>query len=169
MKMSRRAQRMERTYRRHKSSTQLNLVSLMDIFTILVFFLLINTSEVEVLPSTKAIRLPESSAQERPREAVTVMVTGTDILVMGRKVAEVAAALASEEPHIPALQERLERLAANRRLPQQAGGPLPEVNILADKQTPYRLLRKIMLSCTRAHYGQVSLAVLQKSESGAGG
>ncbi len=157
MKMSRRAQRMERTYRRHKGSTQLNLVSLMDIFTILVFFLLVNASEIEVLPSTKSIKLPESIAEQRPRETVTVMVTGEAILVMGRKVADVDAVLASDAAHVPALQERLELLARNRR-----PGDRPEVNIMADRKTPYRLLRKIMLSCTRAQYGQVSLAVLQK-------
>ncbi len=159
MKMSRRAQRMERTYRRHKGSTQLNLVSLMDIFTILVFFLLVNASEIEVLPSTKSIKLPESIAEQRPRETVTVMVTGEAILVMGRKVADVDTVLASDTAHVPALQERLEQLARNRR---PGAGDRPEVNIMADRKTPYRLLRKIMLSCTRAQYGQVSLAVLQK-------
>ncbi len=159
MKMSRRAQRMERTYKRHKGGTQLNLVSLMDIFTILVFFLLVNASEVEVLPSTRSIKLPESLSQQRPRETVTVMVSEQAIMVMGHKVAGVAQALDNGQAFIPALQERLEALA-RRRL--KAAGERPEVNILADKRTPYRLLRKIMLSCTRAQYGQVSLAVLQK-------
>ncbi len=163
MKMSRRAQRMERTYKRHKGGTQLNLVSLMDIFTILVFFLLVNASDVEVLPSTKAIKLPESVAQQHPREAVTVMVSERAILVMGHKVAGVAEALDNGQAFIPALQERLEVLASRRRA---ADEERPEVNILADKQTPYRLLRKIMLSCTRARYGQVSLAVLQKYSAG---
>ncbi len=164
MKMSRRAQRMERTYKRHKGSTQLNLVSLMDIFTILVFFLLVNASEVEVLPSTKAIKLPESIAQQHPREAVTVMVSERAILVMGHKVADVAEALDNGRAFIPALQERLEVLAGRRQ--RTADEERPEVNILADKHTPYRLLRKIMLSCTRAQYGQVSLAVLQKYSDG---
>ncbi len=165
MKMSRRAQRMERTYKRHKGGTQLNLVSLMDIFTILVFFLLVNASEVEVLPNTKSVKLPESIAEQRPRQAVTVMVTDRAILVMGRKVAEVASVLDDGQAYIPALQERLENLA-RRRL--GAEEERPEVNIMADKGTPYRLLRKVMLSCTRARYGQVSLAVLQKYPEGEG-
>lgn len=162
MKMSRRAKRMERTYKRHKGSTQLNLVSLMDIFTILVFFLLVNSSDVEVLPSTKSIKLPESYAEKPPAEAVTVMVTDKMILVQGRKVISVQEAIENELTDIPALQEVLERIAANTIRPTTEETLRPEVNILADKRTPYRLLKKIMLTSSKAKYGQVSLAVIQK-------
>src|SRR5512138_1138557 len=94
MKMSRRARRMERHHRRHGAAAGLNLVSLMDIFTILVFFLLVNSAEVELLPSTRAIELPESIAEQKPRETVVVMVTDTDILVQGERVASLQEALA---------------------------------------------------------------------------
>ena len=53
MVRSGRAKRMEKHHKRNKSTAALNLVSLMDIFTILVFFLLVNSSDVETLPSTK--------------------------------------------------------------------------------------------------------------------
>ena len=69
-----RAARMERHHKRHKRSTALNLVSLMDIFTILVFFLLVNSSEVQTLPNAKDLVLPESVAEERARETVVVLV-----------------------------------------------------------------------------------------------
>ena len=70
MVKSARAKRMEKHHRRHKSGTALNLVSLMDIFTILVFFLLVSSSEVEVLPNAKDIQLPEAIAQEKAKETV---------------------------------------------------------------------------------------------------
>ena len=77
MQMSRRALRMERHHKRMKrSGSGLNLVSMMDIFTILVFFLLVSSGETEVLPNPKDIQLPESMALERARETVVVMVTG---------------------------------------------------------------------------------------------
>ena len=77
MQMSRRALRMERHHKRTKrSGSGLNLVSMMDIFTILVFFLLVSSGETEVLPNPKDIQLPESAALERARETVVVMVTG---------------------------------------------------------------------------------------------
>ena len=62
MKQSRRARRMERHHKRHKGTPSFNLVSLMDIFTILVFFLLVNSGEGEVLPSTKNVDLVDGIA-----------------------------------------------------------------------------------------------------------
>ena len=63
-----RAARMSRHHKRRKQGAGLNLVSMMDIFTILVFFLLVNSSEVEVLPNTDSVQLPESIAETNPRE-----------------------------------------------------------------------------------------------------
>ena len=77
MQMSQRARRMERRNDRGKKSAGLNLVSLMDIFTILVFFLLVNSGQVETLPNAKDIKLPESIAEQKSRETVIVTVTIT--------------------------------------------------------------------------------------------
>ena len=60
MVKSARAKRMEKHHKRHGKNVGLNLVSLMDIFTILVFFLLVNSSDVETLPNAKDLQLPES-------------------------------------------------------------------------------------------------------------
>lgn len=165
MKMSRRAMRMERSHKKHKSVVALNMVSLMDIFTILVFFLLVNSSEVDVLPNSKTIQLPESIAEERPRENVIVMITEHEILVRGDKIADVAQILGDDtSTGIPALQQALEAIAA-RRLRADQDGAGPEVTIMGEKEIPYRLLKKVMLACTQAKYGQVSFAVMQKNET----
>jgi biopolymer transport protein TolR len=68
------------THRRLGRNAGLNLVSLMDIFTILVFFLLVNSTDAESLPSAKSIKLPESVAQQKPKETLIIMVTNTDIV-----------------------------------------------------------------------------------------
>jgi len=151
---------MERHHKRHLRQSPLNLVSLMDIFTILVFFLLVNSSDVEVLPNSKAIELPQSVAAKKPRETVVVMITDKDILVQGRRVASVVDSLKGGRKDIPDLEKAL-RMLADRML-LKAPGSLPEVTIMGDRKTPYRLMRKVMLSCTNARYGKVSLAVLQK-------
>jgi len=152
--------------RNHKKNrgVGLNLVSLMDIFTILVFFLLVSSSEVEVLPNNKAVHLPQSIAEEKPRETVIVTITGDDILVQGRAVASVAAARAAKGGLIEPLRAALVD-QAGRTLRRQEGGEAvaPEVTIVGDKAIPYHLLKKVMATCTRADYGAISLAVLQKS------
>lgn len=167
--MSRRAARMERHHRRHQAATGLNLVSLMDIFTILVFFLLVNSSEVELLPSTRSIELPESIAEQKPREAVVVMVTDTDILVQGERVASLQAALADGETDIAPLTQALAGLAARGGSRGEAANvPGPEATVMAARTLPYSVIRRVMLSCAEAGYGQVSFAVLQRAAGNEG-
>jgi len=141
----------------------LNLVSLMDIFTILVFFLLVSSGEVESLPSPRDVRLPESTADTPSRETVVVLVTADDVLVQGELVARVADVLADDEIVIPRLKAALEAQTA-RMIRADAAEDVAsrEVTIMGDKALPYRLLKKIMATCTEADYGRVSLAVLQK-------
>ena len=164
MAKSARAKRMEKHHRRHKGAGALNLVSLMDIFTILVFFLLVNSSDVQTLPNAKDLKLPESIAEKKPEENVVVLVGKTDILVQGKPVAKIADVMAIQGNDIPALREAL--LSQNDRvLRREARDDIAgrEVTIMGDKDISYRLLKKIMATCTASDYGQISLAVLQKS------
>jgi len=164
MKQSRRARRMERHHKRHKGTPSFNLVSLMDIFTILVFFLLVNSGEGEVLPSTKNVDLPESIAEQKPRQNVVVMVTERDILVQGNRIALLKDVNSSDRLLIYPLKVALEtqnkrRLRENRPAKMKP----PEVTIMGNKEIPYRLLKKVMATCTEAGFGKISLAVLQKA------
>jgi biopolymer transport protein TolR len=164
MKQSRRAKRMERHHKRHKGAPGFNLVSLMDIFTILVFFLLVNSGEGEVLPSTKSVELPESVAEQKPRENVVVMITERDILVQGTRVATIDELKAGAGLPIAALRQALEAQNQRRILLDTEGKKVPpEVTIMGSKDIPYQLLKKVMASCTEAGYGKISLAVLQKT------
>jgi biopolymer transport protein ExbD len=164
MKQSRRARRMQRNHIRHKRAPAFNLVSLMDIFTILVFFLLVNSSDGEVLPSTRSVELPESIAEQKPRQNVVVMVTQRDILVQGSAIARVSSVTSSDVLVIDSLRLALE--AQNQRRILQGNTDsvaAPEVTIMGSKEIPYTLLKKVMATCTEAGYGKISLAVMQKA------
>jgi biopolymer transport protein TolR len=167
MKFMGRAARMERHHKRHKRGSAINLVSMMDIFTILVFFLLVNSSEVEVLPNAKDIRLPDSTAEEKARESVVVLVTDTQLLVQGRPVADVAAVIKSNDVIIPELRAALEAQTGRALLADTGDDAVAEreVTIMGDKEIPYSLLKKVMATCTAAEYGRLSLAVLQKADN----
>ena len=164
MQMSQRAKRMERRNERGKRNIALNLVSLMDIFTILVFFLLVSSSEVEVLPNAKDLQLPESIAEQRARENVIVMVTDEHVLVQGAVVASVDQVMAQRSIIIEGLENAL-RQQTDRVLRKQAMADIAdrEVTIMGDKELPYRLLKRVMATCTAADYGRISLAVMQRS------
>ncbi len=167
MKASRRAKRMSRHHARSKRNVGLNMVSLMDIFTILVFFLLISSSAVKDLPNAKQIQLPESIAEQLPKETVVIMVSDRDIVVQGRKVADVSRVMKSADGEIKSLKEELIRLAGRKlnQAPQSDGKPVVrEITILGDKSIPFQLLKRIMLTCTRASYSNISLAVMRKTE-----
>ena len=164
MRKSARATRMERRHDRGKQGTALNLVSLMDIFTILVFFLLVNSSDVEVLPNAKEIQLPESIAEEKAKETVVILIGDEDIIVQGTPVAKVAEVMARNGNDIPELRQAL--LSQNDRvLRREAADDIAgrEVTIMGDRDISYRLLKKVIATCTESEYGQISLAVLQKS------
>jgi biopolymer transport protein ExbD len=155
---------MDRHHKRGRLGGALNLVSLMDIFTILVFFLLVNSSDVEVLPNAKDIQLPESIAEEKAKETVVILIGDDDIIVQGVPVARVADVMKRNGNDIPELRQAL--LSQNDRvLRREAQDDIAgrEVTILGDKDIPYRLLKKVMATCTESEYGRISLAVLQKS------
>ena len=164
MVKSARARRMEKHHKRNKGAGALNLVSLMDIFTILVFFLLVNSSDVQTLPNAKDLKLPESIAEKKPEENVVVLIGKTDILVQGKPVARIADVMAIKGNDIPELREALQS-QNDRVLRREANDDIAgrEVTIMGDKEIPYRLLKKVMATCTESDYGQISLAVLQKS------
>ena len=150
---------------RNVSLLDLNLVSLIDIFTILIFFLLSNSADVEILPSNKAVKLPESTAEKKPSETVVVMVTPSDILVQGRKVAQVADVMGLEDDLIEPLKAELDLQAGRQVIRRENEAHTKTVTIMGDKQIPYRLLRKVMITCARANFSQVSFAVLRKNEA----
>jgi len=159
--LSRKAKRMEKHHKR-KAMGGLNLISLMDIFTILVFFLLVNSQEVETLPNAKDIQLPESYAEERARENVVVMITDEHILVQGKSVATMDEVLQEKGVVIAGLEHAL-RLQTENRLRKGTNASIEdrEVTIMGDRELPYNLLKRVMASCTAADYGRISLAVTQ--------
>jgi biopolymer transport protein ExbD len=164
MVKSARAKRMDKHHARNKGAVALNLVSLMDIFTILVFFLLVNSSDVETLPNAKDLQLPESIAEKKAKETVVILIGEVDILVQGTVIAKVADVMATKGNDIPALRQAL-KSQNDRVLRRAAQDDIAgrEVTIMGDKDIPYRLLKKVMATCTESDYGQISLAVLQRS------
>jgi biopolymer transport protein TolR len=149
---------------RHGSGLDMNLVSLIDIFTILIFFLMSSTG-VELLTSSRAVQLPQSTAQQAPRETVVVTVTAQEIVVDGRRVASVADALAQDGDLIAGLKAELDQQAQRQTIRQSTAAQAKALTIMGDRQIPYRLLRKVMVTAAQADFSDVSFAVAQKGAS----
>lgn len=162
MKSSRRIRRMTR----NKSAVpKLQLTSLMDVFTTLVFFLVLNSgSAVETVQQPKEITLPRSVVEQKPRETVVVMVGRDVVLVQGVPVARVADIEASPDGAIEPISARLAELRESViGLSTQTIAESQEVTVLADKSVPFHVLKKVMATCTGQGYTRVSLAVVQKA------
>jgi biopolymer transport protein ExbD len=160
MRNSRRIKRMSRNRVKIK---KMNLTSLMDVFTILVFFLLINSGSVELLETPKDVKLPESREESKPRETVVIFVSRENVLVQGKIVAYVDDILESQAGTMGPITARLAELKENIVGPStMTVAKSQEVTILADKSVPFVVVRKIMSACTVEGYENVSLAVIQK-------
>jgi len=164
--------RIKKHRQRAHHGSHMALVPFIDMLTMLVVFLLLHSSDAEILPNTKNIQIPESIADLKPHETVTIMVTKDELLVNGRivgKVAEVAA-LPADKMIIPDLQaalkeqnDRIQRETAKEDLAER------EITIMGDKGTPFSVLKRVMATATASDYGKVSLAVIQRErEAGAG-
>lgn len=156
MKQSRRALRKIRRAKKGTAVASINLVSMIDIFTILVIYLLVNTAAVQIA-GAEQVALPRSIAQDPPRETVSIIVSVDDVLVDGEPVMKTAEVAEAPAP-LPALLDRI--LAESPRTPSQAPGTgRGEVNILADKTIEYSVLKKIMATCAKADFEKISLGV----------
>jgi biopolymer transport protein ExbD len=163
MNTSRRIARMTR----YKSAVpKLQLTSLMDVFTTLVFFLVVNSgSAVETLQQPRQITLPESVVEAKPRETVVIFVGKDEVLVQGVPVARVADIQATEYADIEPIRARLAELSESViGLSTQAVADSREVTVLADKSVPFSVLKRVLATCTGQGYTRVSLAVVQKYE-----
>jgi len=161
VKKSRRIKRMSRN---RTTVAKISLTSLMDVFTILVFFLLVNSASTEVLETPKRITLPDSVVEEKPRETVVIFISPTEVTVQGEVVVRVVDILNSRAQNIEPIGERLSRL--NEKiigLNTKKVAESQEVTILADKTVPFSVVKKVMSTCTSQGYGRISLAVLQRA------
>jgi len=165
MKSTRRMQRMARN--RHKRLPGMNLTSLMDVFTILVFFLLVNSSSSEVLAPPKNITLPDSVVETKPKETVVILVSEETIMVQGEVVVTVEDVVNSKQDAIIEISNKLESVKQNIiGVSTKTVAKSREVTILSHKKVPFKVLRKVMSSCTFAGYENISLAVIQKAKQG---
>jgi biopolymer transport protein ExbD len=150
--------------RNRATVTKMNLTSLMDVFTILVFFLLVNSATTEVLETPKQITLPASVVEEKPRETVVIFISPNEVTVQGESVVLVEDILAMAGQDIPAISKRLAEVSSNiigfkTRIVAES----QEVTILADRSVPFSVVKKVMSTCTSQGFGRISLAVLKKT------
>lgn len=161
------AKRAQRKFRIAGREVEMNVVSLIDIFAILVFYLLVNALAVEILPSPNALKLPQSIVKEEPKQTTIIVVSKNDILVDNVRIMGTDEAQAVDASFLPALKAELLRAPLMRVAGADATSVTRgDVNIMADKAIPYQVLKKVMATCTEARFAKISLAVIEKKRGG---
>ena len=156
--------RIKRHRERRHGGSHYALIPFIDMMTILVVFLLAHTAEVDILPNTKNIQIPQSLSERKPSAAVVVMITKDSVYVDGVLVGSLQAVVANQGPFFAPLKTAL--MAQNdRSLRGQTDIAKREVTIMGDKSTPYSVLKKIMMTCSEAEYGKVSFAVVERERA----
>lgn len=147
----------------HRAEAELNLIPLIDILSVMVAFLLVYSTNVEIVQNAKGIAIPQSSSESQPKQSVVVMVTKDQLFVQGELITTVEEIRASTEPSVDPLRAVLERpmLTGDQAATEEAMASR-EITVLADKGLPYAVLKKVMSTCTAASYGKISLAVIEK-------
>ena len=160
----RNTRRIKRMSRNRLKITKMNLTSLMDVFTILVFFLLVNSGSVEVVEAPKDVKLPESRVESKPRETVVISISAEEVLVQGKLVAFVEDIINNKEHAIDPINARLAELKESViGINTKNVAASQEVTILADRSVPFTVVKTVMSTCTAEGYENVSLAVIQKA------
>ena len=160
----RNTRRLKRMSRNRVKITKMNLTSLMDVFTILVFFLLVNSGSVEVMEAPKEMTLPESRIEAKPRETVVIFISRDEVTVQGESVVLVSEIQNANGQDIAPIGERLEEVSESIiGLRTQIVAESKEVTILADRSVPFNVIKKVMSTCTSRGFERISLAVLQKA------
>jgi biopolymer transport protein ExbD len=151
----------------------LSLVALMDVFTILVFFFLAHSTDVTPQGFDELLHLPESVADQQPRDTTMVTITSDFIMLDGQQITTTEAAMQTPASEVTTLQAALQAQLAAGNSESVAGMSrdgttediMRELTIMADKSIPFELLNRVMRSCARAGFGNISLSVQQRPET----
>lgn len=153
--------RMEARTRASARIRGVNLIPLLDIFTILLLFFLVQAGDPsETLPVLENLRLPFSQAEQAPHRDLLIAIDGEQVLLEGRPVIRVADVAGAEGDLIQPLADALEGFLREARAAAGSGARLRgEVTIMGDREIPFAVLRRVMYTCAARHFGHISLAV----------
>ncbi len=138
------------------------LTSLMDIFIVLVLYLLVNQAGGVSLEPPDHVVLPDSGVDTLPRQSIVITLSERDVRIQGEPVVSMSDVVASNEIEIAPIRQAIERIKAEAEKRQDQAGVFTEVTVVADRRVPFKVLKKVMLSSSNAGYGKISFAVNQK-------
>lgn len=144
----------------------LMLTSLVDMFTIIVIFLLMNFSaNGEVLYLSKDIKLPDAYHGAMLERAPVISVSGDAVTFDGRMLLNTGDLLKGDVLNVPELEDALRE---ERRRYEQIHQNDPDhpfrglVNVQADRRIPFKVIKRVMFACNQSGFGNINFAALSR-------
>ncbi|MCK6550862.1 biopolymer transporter ExbD [Myxococcota bacterium] len=141
---------------------ELLLTPLIDMFVILVVFLIMNFSATgELVQISKEIRLPVAETVSELDRAPIIQISANTVAIEGVKVGESEEILKDPDLRIPGLTDKLQEM---RKVDEMMHPGMPfrgEIIINCDKEIDFKLVRKVMFAASDAGYTKFNYAVLK--------
>ena len=148
----------------------LMLTSLVDMFTIIVIFLLMNFSaNGEVLYLSKDIKLPDAYHGAQLERAPVISVSGDSVTFDGKLLLSTADLEKGDVLNVPELEDALRD---EKRRYEQIHANDPDhpfkglVNVQADRRIAFKVIKRVMFACNQSGFGNINFAALSR-EGGA--
>jgi Biopolymer transport protein ExbD/TolR. len=162
-------QSVRKKYRKRESSiVKLNITSMIDMFTLMVVFLLQNFSaQGQLVTPAQGLRLPKSSVEKLAKEALSVKISQKNIMVEDGIVIgpEAYQALLAQkdfmiEPLYKVLNKYCEEAKKSAEMfKTEFSG---KISIQGDVEIPYNILTRVMYTCGQSGYPNMNLVVYRK-------
>lgn len=146
---------------------KLNLTSMMDMFTIILVFLLKTYStEGMLIQPSEYLTLPKSSTENSPEVALDLVVSKEWVMVNHEPVVKTGEVAASQGYVIDRLKDKLDIYAREARRMEETYGTKfsGKVTIQGDRSIPYNVLVKVMATCGNTGYPNMRLVVYKQGE-----
>jgi biopolymer transport protein ExbD len=144
----------------------LMLTSLVDMFTIIVIFLLMNFSaNGEVLYMSKDIKLPDAYHGAMLERAPVISVSADSVTFDGKLLLQTMDLEKGDVLNVPELEDALRD---EKRRYEQIHANDPDhpfrglVNVQADRRIPFKVIKRVMFACNQSGFGNISFAALSR-------
>jgi len=164
-----RAKRLLRRNARRPGVVSLNLVPMIDVFMVLVFFLLVTTNSIDNMRSPRELTLPTSMSLDQPKDTPVIMVTKQAVLIQGVPVMTLAEAEAAPaDKPLPQVRAELLKVTLMSVQGTETAGTTTrgEVNVMADRDIPYTVLKKVLATCGELKFARIAISVAHAGKRG---
>lgn len=161
-----------RRKKRLQPAMTIMLNSLVDILTILLLFLLKSFSvSPELNVNLPNLTLPASTSDKTPETTLSIILTKDKIVINDKTIATIKdwqiSGIKKEDLLIPGLYEYLKKEAEKQKYLAKLTGKKfdGKLTLLADKDMPFYILKKIMYTAGQAEFSLFKFATYKEEES----